>query len=126
MSSMSKVLIRWKLKEVMARYDIKGMDLAKELDVSTNTVSNLRKAKTMPRLDGDQLNLLLDALNKLATDKDEVISHVTLIEYVQEVLPPTIKPNKPFAHTKRGQAQRKKSNDDVAGGGILFDERSAA
>lgn len=123
---MSKVLIRWKLKEVMARYDIKGMDLAKELDVSTNTVSNLRKAKTMPRLDGDQLNLLLDALNRLATEKNELISHVTLIEYVQEVLPPTIKPSKPFAHTKRGQAQRKKSNDDMAGGSILFDKRSAA
>ncbi len=126
MSSMSNVLIRWKLKEVMARYDIKGMDLAKALDVSTNTVSNLRKAKTMPRLDGDQLNLLLDALNRLAIDKNEVISHISLIEYVQEVLPPTTKPSKPFAHTKRGQVQQKKVNDDEAGGGTFFDERSAA
>lgn len=108
MSSMKKVLIKWKLKEVMARYDIKGVDLAKELGVSTNTISSLRGAKTMPRLDGDQLNLLLYALNQLAKDKNELISHVTLIDYVYEVTPPTTKINKPFAHNKRKPIQPKK------------------
>lgn len=124
---MRKILIRWKLKEVMARYDIKGVDLAKELDVSTNTISSLRKAKTMPRLDGEQLNQLLDALNRLAKDKDEVITHVTLIEYVHEVLPPTTKTPKPFAHNKRERTQRRKSDlDGVAKASISFGEKSAA
>ncbi|MDV2997679.1 MAG: hypothetical protein N4J56_007384 [Chroococcidiopsis sp. SAG 2025] len=96
-------LIKWKLKEVMARYDIKGVDLAVELDISTNAVSGLRRAKTMPRLDGVQLDLLLNALNKLAKDKpvDEVITHNTLIEYVHDVLVPSSKTSAPFAHTKR-------------------------
>lgn len=130
LSSMRKVLIRWKLKEVMARYDIKGVDLAKELDVSTNTISSLRKAKTMPRLDGEQLNLLLNALNRLAKDKEEVISHVTLIDYVYELSPPTTKTSKPFAHNKRRPTQRKKSEvDEVARASIPFKgfkQRSAA
>ena len=100
-------LIKWKLKEVMARYDIKGIDLAEELEVSTNAVSGLRIAKTMPRLDGMQLDLLLNALNKLAKDKpfDEVITHNTLIEYVYDVSLPSSKTSVPFAHTKRKTAQ---------------------
>ncbi len=124
---MRKILIRWKLKEVMARYDIKGVDLAKELDVSTNTITSLRKAKTMPRLDGEQLNLLLDALNRLAKDKDEIITHVTLIEYVREVLPPTTKTPKPFAHNKLRRTQQKKSKqDDTARADISLNEGRAA
>lgn len=113
----------------MARYDIKGVDLAKELDVSTNTVSSLRKAKTMPRLDGDQLNLLLDALNRLAKDKDkdEAISHVTLIDYLYGVLPPTTKTPQPFAHNKLKRTQQKKSElNDAEKAGISVDKTRVA
>lgn len=127
MSSMKKVLIKWKLKEVMARYDIKGVDLAKELDVSTNTISSLRRAKTMPRLDGEQLNLLLYALNRLANDKNELITHVTLIDYVCEVSPPTTKIHKPFAHNKRKPAQQKRlAIGDATVTSILFRKRSVS
>lgn len=127
MSSMKKVLIKWKLKEVMARYDIKGVDLAKELDVSTNTISSLRRAKTMPRLDGDQLNFLLYALNRLAKDKNELITHVTLIDYVYEASPPTTKIYKPFAHNKRKPAQQKRSEiGDATITSILFKKRSVS
>ena len=127
LSFMRKVLIKWKLREVMAKYDIKGVDLAKELDVSTNTISSLRRAKTMPRLDGEQLNLLLYALNRLAKDKNEVISHVTLIDYMYKVSPPTTKIYKPFAHNKRKPVQRIKSElGDATVTSILSRNRSVS
>lgn len=117
-------LIKWKLKEVMARYDIKGIDLAEELEVSTNAVSGLRRAKTMPRLDGMQLDLLLNALNKLAKDKpiDEVITHNTLIEYVYDVSVPSSKTSVPFAHTKRKTAKWKegKSKNQIESSCAVF------
>ncbi len=59
-------MIRWKLKELMARYNIKSKYLASYLDISPNAVSVLRKAKTMPRIDGLALTLMCNALNKLA------------------------------------------------------------
>nr|WP_277932990.1 helix-turn-helix transcriptional regulator [Nostoc sp. FACHB-892] len=77
-------MIKWKLKEVMARYDIKAGDLANELNLSANSVSNLRKAKTMPRLDGHSLNNLCNALNRLAHDLDRQITPFDLIDYTQD------------------------------------------
>lgn len=128
LSYMHKTLIRWKLKEVMARYDITGVALAQELGVSNNTISSLRRAKTMPRLDGNQLDILLSALNLLAKDKDgyEPISHVTLIDYALGALPPT-KTSKPFAHNKRQPIQPKKSDSDNSGKNtIAIDKRKIA
>lgn len=112
----------------MARYDIKGVALAQELGVSTNTISNLRRAKTMPRLDGDQLDTLLSALNLLAQGKDgyEPISHVTIIDYLPGVLPPT-KTSKPFAHNKRKSMNQKKSDlNDMEKNTIAIDKRKIA
>lgn len=65
----SSPTIRWRLKEVMARYDITGVDLARELGVRDATVSNLKTAKTMPRVDGYRIEDLLKALSKLANTK---------------------------------------------------------
>ncbi len=81
---MSLTLIKWRLREVMARYQIKAIDLAQEMGVSANSVSNLRKGNTMPRLDGDSLNRLCNALNRLAIDLDEEITPVTLIDYTRD------------------------------------------
>jgi len=81
---MPHTLIRWRLREIMARYNIKSVDLAKELDISPNAVSSLRKAKTMPRLDGNALNNLCNALNRLAEDLDEEISPLSLLTYVRD------------------------------------------
>lgn len=128
LSYMHKTLIRWKLKEVMARYDITGVALAQELGVSNNTISSLRRAKTMPRLDGDQLDVLLSALNLLAKDKDdyESISHVTLIDYIPGALPPN-KTSKPFAHNKRQPIKQKKSDSDDSGKNTIgIDKRKIA
>ncbi|MGH2413545.1 MAG: helix-turn-helix domain-containing protein [Microcystaceae cyanobacterium] len=84
---MSQTLIKWRLREIMARYNVKATDLAKEMGISANSVSNLRKGNTMPRLDGDSLNKLCNALNKLALDLDEEITPVTLIDYTRDWQP---------------------------------------
>ena len=60
------LMIRWKLNEVMARYRITGVALAKELGVRDATVSNLRTSETMPRIDGKKAEELTNALTKLA------------------------------------------------------------
>ena len=59
-------MIRWKLKEIMARYDIRGIDLAKEMSMTEAAVSNLRNSKTIPRIGGDKFDLLVQCLSKLA------------------------------------------------------------
>lgn len=71
-------VIKWRLAEIMARYKIKGNELADKLKVRPNTISNLKNAHTMPRLDGDKLNDLCIALTQLA---DEHITPSHLIEY---------------------------------------------
>ncbi|ODH03095.1 hypothetical protein A4S05_21110 [Nostoc sp. KVJ20] len=76
---MNQALIIWKLREVMARYKIKSKELAAELGVHPNSVTNLRKAETMPRLDGEALDNLCNALNKLA---DTEISLMELVTHV--------------------------------------------
>jgi DNA-binding Xre family transcriptional regulator len=82
---MNQTLIRWTLKEIMARYDIKAGDLAKLMGISGNSIANLRKAKTMPRLDGNSLNNLCNALNLLAQDLDKRITPADLINYTPDL-----------------------------------------
>lgn len=84
---MPQTLIKWRLREVMARYNIKSVDLARQLNISPNAVSSLRKAKTMPRLDGNALNNLCNALNRLAEDLDQEITPVTLLTYIRDPEP---------------------------------------
>lgn len=56
-------LINWQLQEILNKYEIKGSVLADKAGLSRNAVSNLRRAKKMPRLTGDQLENLLNSLN---------------------------------------------------------------
>lgn len=84
---MNQTLIRWCLREVMARYKIKAIDLAQEMGLSANSISNLRNSDTMPRIDGSSLNNLCNALNKLAPDAPEEISPITLIDYTRDPEP---------------------------------------
>lgn len=80
---MAQTLIRWRLNEIMARHRIKGSDLAEELQISNNAVSKLKNAQTMPRIDGERLNALCNALNNLAAG-DAEITPAMLIEYVRD------------------------------------------
>lgn len=58
------LLITWKLKQVMTRHKIAAKDLADKLGLSRNSVSHWRKPD-MPKLNGEDLNNLLLALNSL-------------------------------------------------------------
>lgn len=86
---MAQTLIRWRLNEIMARHRIKGSDLANRLQISNNAVSKLKNAQTMPRIDGDKLNALCNALNELAEDTENLkaqaqITPAMLLEYVRD------------------------------------------
>lgn len=96
---MEQTLIEWRLSEIMARHRIKGMDLAKELGISDNSVSSLKKAKTMPRLDGHQLRALCKALNKLTDTPQERIPLSALIVETDDEEEQD--ENFVFAHNKR-------------------------
>jgi hypothetical protein len=70
-------MIYWRLAEVMARYRITGVALAKELGVRDETVSKWRSNPTLPYLDGKKAEELIKALSKLA---DKQIRFKDLVE----------------------------------------------
>ena len=109
LSSMPQTLIRWRLREVMARYHIKGVDLANQLGVSGNSISNLRNSKTMPRIDGESLNNLCNALNQLALDLDREITPGTLIEYTRD-----FEPEKKFSSISTSTSQKNNANNQFS------------
>ncbi len=109
---MMQTLIRWRLKEIMARYNIKGKDLAHKLDISPNAMSALRKAKTMPRLDGMALNLMCNALNELAEDLDRHITPGDLLDYSQDPINPP-DTDKVFSLIKRRRAKKGQLQKDA-------------
>lgn len=63
---MSAVLVAtgWRLNELMARHRVTGADLARELGISANAMSALRRAKKMPKINGDRLDEIAAALTK--------------------------------------------------------------
>lgn len=63
---MAQTMIRWRLAEIMARYKIRGVDLAKYLNVRANAVSTLKNADTMPRIDGEKLDQICHGLTILS------------------------------------------------------------
>ena len=74
-------VIRWKLNEVMARYRLTNDQLGKQMDRHVTSVSRLRAARKMPRMNGDDLDKLCSVLTGLA---GEVVGVDSLIEYVPE------------------------------------------
>ncbi len=77
---MENRVIQWRLREVMDRHGIQAKDLATEMGVSRNAVSNLR-AFEMPRIDGDRLNQLIVSLNRLRKAKNSLITPSDLIGF---------------------------------------------
>lgn len=43
-----KTMLRWKLSEVMAQYEVKGVDLARQMGVTPARISKLRNTNTLP------------------------------------------------------------------------------
>lgn len=69
----------WRLNELMARHRVSGKALADELGISTNAVSALRTAETMPKINGDRLDQIAAALTKLS-ELGETVRGVDLLE----------------------------------------------
>jgi putative transcriptional regulator len=84
--SVAVMTARWRLAELMARYRIRGDELAEYIGITANAMSNLKNAETMPRIDGERFAKILDGLNSLAKNKpeDEVIYPNDLFEYKPE------------------------------------------
>jgi putative transcriptional regulator len=57
---------KWRLNELMARHRVSGKDLAKKLGISQNAVYALKNAEKMPRIDGDRLDEIAEALTSLS------------------------------------------------------------
>jgi putative transcriptional regulator len=70
---------KWKLSELMARHKIKNKELAEELQVRPNTISDMKRTDTMPRIDGSRLDEIAAALTKLSKI-GEVVRGVDLLE----------------------------------------------
>lgn len=79
-------MLRWKLGEVMARVKMTNRELAQVLGVHETSVSRMKTAATMPRIDGDTLEHLCNGLNHIYRKKGVkiVISPADLFEYVPE------------------------------------------
>lgn len=70
---------KWRLAEVLARHKIKNKELADYLGVRQNTIADLKKADSMPRIDGkklDEIAAAITALSKIG----ETVRGIDLLE----------------------------------------------
>ena len=74
-------VIRWKLNELMARYRLTNKALGAKLDRHETSVSRIRTAETMPRIDGHDLDRLCIALSELSGDR---ITPADLLERIDK------------------------------------------
>lgn len=84
--TLEKQMLRWKLREVMARAKLTNREVAHEMEVHETSVSRLKTADTMPRIDGNTLDNLCNSLTKLYRKKGikKTIMPADLFEYVPE------------------------------------------
>ena len=78
-----KSMLRWRLRELMARGRITNRELAERLQKHETSISRMKNSDTMPRMDGDELNSLCNALTELFRERgqDVVITHVDLMAH---------------------------------------------
>jgi putative transcriptional regulator len=77
-------MLKWRLREVMARGKITNRELAQELGRHEGSISRMKNAEQMPRIDGAELNDLCNALTRILQSRggsDVVVTHKTLLEY---------------------------------------------
>ncbi len=82
---MNENVIKWHLRELMARHKVKGIDLASYMNVSNQAVSELRNKDTMPKIDGERLNALCNGLNALGHNLQAPVTPNDLIEYIIDI-----------------------------------------
>lgn len=78
-----KSMLRWRLRELMARGRITNRELAERLQKHETSISRMKNSDSMPRMDGDELNSLCNALTELFRERgqDVVITHVDLMDH---------------------------------------------
>lgn len=78
-----KSMLRWRLRELMARGRITNRELAERLQKHETSISRMKNSDTMPRMDGDELNSLCNTLTELFRERgqDVVITHVNLMDH---------------------------------------------
>lgn len=81
-----KSMLRWRLREVMARGRITNRELADRLHKHETSISRMKNSDTMPRMDGDELNSLCKALTTIFRERgqDVVITHMDLMEHFSD------------------------------------------
>ncbi|MGB5712241.1 MAG: helix-turn-helix transcriptional regulator [Waterburya sp.] len=79
-------MLRWKLREVMARAKITNRELAEALCVHDTTVSRMKTTDTMPRIDGNTLDNLCNCLLRLYEEKgiDGIVMPSDLFEFIPD------------------------------------------
>ncbi|NJK58823.1 MAG: helix-turn-helix transcriptional regulator [Pleurocapsa sp. SU_5_0] len=77
-------MLRWKLREVMARARITNRELAAALEVHETSVSRMKTSDTMPRIDGNTLDNLCNCLIRLYKEKgiNEIVMPADLFEFI--------------------------------------------
>ena len=72
-------MLRWRLREIMARKRISNNELADKLNINRVSVSRLKNNDTMPRIDGKTLEKICRALK---------VTPAELLELEEEELNP--------------------------------------
>jgi putative transcriptional regulator len=72
-----KSMLRWKLREIMARKRITNRELAELIGNHETSISRLKNQDTMPRIDGETLESLCRALQCTPND---------LLEYIPDTV----------------------------------------
>lgn len=85
---LEKQMLRWKLREVMAKGKLTNRELAQSMGFHETSISRLKTADTMPRIDGHTLNNLCISLTKLFRGKGHsiVITPMDLFEFTFDEL----------------------------------------
>ena len=67
-NSEKKSVVRWKLREVMARRRITNKALADELQAHPTSISRIKTQDVLPEIGGEALGKLIDGINKLSIE----------------------------------------------------------
>lgn len=61
-------MLRWKLREIMARQSMTNRRLSELIGIHETNVSNMKRRDDMPRIDGETLEALCNALDCTPSD----------------------------------------------------------
>lgn len=75
-------MIKWNLGSIINTYGIQKSNLADKAGLSPGAISNLKNKKTMPKIDGNRLNDLINAINNCLSEINNP-TRIALYDLVQ-------------------------------------------